>query len=77
MKTETQIAEEKLKLHKELRLNEGKMFCLKEMIEHKASCQRDIPKLEKIKKSIVYVENELCHHLIDEMNQEKKETIKE
>ena len=91
MKTETQIAEENIKKSKILMatapmssmsaesfniIKEGNKL-LGEMKEHKVSCQRDVPKLKKIKESIVYVENELCHHLIDEMIQDKEQAIKE
>ncbi len=72
MKTETQIAEDNLKDCTSI-LDISRYMASKWKCEgHKASCQRDIPKLEKIKENVVYVENELTHHLIDEMINDKK-----
>ena len=45
-------------------------------VQHKQTCQRDVPKLKKIKESIVYVENELAHYLIDELIEDLKQAIK-
>ena len=77
MKTETQIAKENIREMKKI-IQEGleKGYMRAICKEHKASCQRDIPKLEKIKENVVYVENELTHHLIDEMINDKKQAIK-
>lgn len=46
------------------------------ILTHKQTCQRDVPKLKKIKESIVYVENELAHHLLDEIIEDKEQAIK-
>ncbi len=89
MKTETQIAEENIKKSETLMatapmpsmsvesfetVKEGNKL-LGECQGHKASCQRDVPKLKKIKESIVYVENELTHHLLDEIIEDKEQAI--
>lgn len=39
------------------------------------TCTNDIPKLIKIKESIVYVENELTYHLLDELIESKTQAI--
>ncbi|KKN67379.1 hypothetical protein LCGC14_0462430 [marine sediment metagenome] len=80
MKKEIQIAEENIKSWKFTKPQDKELWRLNIYLskcqQHKASCERDVPKLEKIKESIVYIENELCHHLIDEMIEDKKQTIK-
>ena len=90
-KTETQITEENINKLTELKFNlrlkrvtttpiahfnYNIQVVEEKSKEHKASCQRDVPKLKKIKESIVYVENELCHHLLDEMIKDKEQAIK-
>jgi len=72
MNKELKTAKENVEGHKEYNEIRSLLSCR----EHKHTCERDVPKLKKIKESIVYVENELAHHLLDEIIEDKEQAIK-